>query len=67
MILIYGNICTGYNNAEINVYLPYVKIDEWFFEGHEAEQVINDIYKIWLLEEITTQEAINQYAFINLH
>ncbi len=49
-------------NAEINTSLPYVAIDEYFWQGEEADNVINEIHTIWINNDISVQDAITQYS-----
>ncbi len=49
-------------NAEINTSLPYVSIGEYFWQGEEADSVINEINVIYNSEEITVEQAISKYA-----
>jgi hypothetical protein len=49
-------------NAEVNTKLPFVAIGDYFWQGEEADQVIEEIYLIWINSNITTEEAIEKYA-----
>lgn len=49
-------------NAEINTLLPYVSIGDYFWQGDEADSVINDINVIYNAEDITVEQAISKYA-----
>jgi hypothetical protein len=49
-------------NAEINTSLPFVSIDEYFFQGEEANTVIQEIHNIWINGNLTVPEAITQYS-----
>lgn len=48
-------------NAEINTSLPYVSIRDWFFQGEEADNVINEIHQIWVNSNCTQEEAIKKW------
>lgn len=49
-------------NAEINTRLPYVSIDDYFWQGEEADSVIDDIHSIWINDDLTVEDAIKRYA-----
>lgn len=53
---------------EINNSLPYVSIDEYYWQGDEAERVINEINIIFNDEKLnfTPLEAIKYWASIYL-
>lgn len=53
---------------EINTSLPYVSIDEYYWQGDEAERVINEINIIFNDEKLnfTSLEAIKYWASIYL-
>lgn len=48
-------------NAEINTNLPYVSIGGHFWQGEEADSVIDDIFTIWEANDLTVQQAIQKY------
>jgi hypothetical protein len=52
-------------NAEINTSIPYVAIEEYFWQGEEANNVINEIHAIWLQGGFI-EEAIQKYASLYL-
>lgn len=66
--------CTSWLNGkhtpqiEINTSLPYVSIDEFFWQGDEAEQVINEINIIFNDEKLNFNalEAIKYWASLCL-
>lgn len=49
-------------NAEINTKLPYLSIDDFFCQGEDADNIINEIHQIWLKDECTQTEAISKWA-----
>jgi hypothetical protein len=49
-------------NSEINVRLPYIGIGDYFWQGDEADNVINEIHKIWLRDDCTVEQAIKTYS-----
>lgn len=53
-------------NAEINTHLPYVSIGDYFFQGDEADNVINAIHAIWTAKDCTVEAAILEYQSLYL-
>jgi len=53
---------------EINTSLPFVSIDEYFWQGEEAERIIGEINQIYNNDELsfTPLEAIKYWASIYL-
>lgn len=49
-------------NAEINTRLPYVAIGDYFWQGQEADEVIEEIHSIWLNDDCTQEQAIQKYS-----
>mgnify|MGYP004445421319 FL=1 len=52
----------------INTALSYVSIDSlqipeasYFFQGNEAEEVIEEMFQIWSKSDLTQEEAIAQW------
>ena len=58
-----------YKNGEINTSLSYVAVNdpEWFFQGDDACNVIEEVYQYWLQGEATQEEAfdwwVNTYLY----
>lgn len=48
--------------AEINTKLPYVAIGDYFVQGEEADNTIDQIHQIWLKDDCTPEEAIRKWA-----
>lgn len=51
---------------EINTRLPYVAIGEYFWQGGEADFVINEINAIYCAGNITPLEAAEKWANNNI-
>lgn len=51
-------------NAEINTNIPYVAIGEYFWQGDDAEQIIQEIHLLWTKNDCTVEDAIEQYALL---
>lgn len=49
-------------NIEINTSLPYVALYDYFFQGDEADKVINNINYIYNTQNCTVLEACEIYA-----
>ena len=49
-------------NAEINVNFEYVAIGDYFWQGDEANNVIDEIHNIWTDGNMSVEEAIEHYA-----
>jgi hypothetical protein len=47
---------------EINTKLPYVSIYDYFAQGEDADNVIEEINLIWNKEDITILQAIEKWA-----
>lgn len=64
--------CTSWLNGkhseeiEINTRLPYVAIYEYFAQGEQADEVINEINVIYNLEDCTPLEACEKWAALYL-
>lgn len=54
-------------DIEINTSLPYVAIGEYFWQGEEADKVINEINIIYNKENLTVLEAIKKYTNLYLY
>lgn len=53
--------------AEINTSLPYVAIGSFFTQGEYADEVIEQIHKIWISDgRVTTKTAIKRWANLYL-
>jgi hypothetical protein len=53
--------------AEVNTKLPYVAIGEYFWQGDGANDVIDEIHKIWISDgRRTTQSAVKKYSNLYL-
>lgn len=52
-----------YPNGEINTSLPYVSVNnpEWFFQGDDAQQIIDEIFHYWSINNVTQEVAFNWY------
>ena len=50
------------NDIEINTSLPYVSIYDFFAQGDDAENIINEINIIYNNENITVFEACKKWA-----
>lgn len=49
--------------AEINTKLPYIGLGpSYFAQGEEAENTIDEIHKIWISGDLTTQQAVQQWV-----
>jgi hypothetical protein len=64
-----NNLCSSWLNgkypainAEINTRLQYVAIGEYFWQGEEADNVIEEINCIYNAGDLTVEQAINQWA-----
>ena len=59
-----------YSIGEINASLPFVSVEadragtetDWFFQGEEANKVISEIHKHWLLSGCNQEEAFQWYV-----
>ena len=49
-------------NIEINTSLPYVAIYDYFAQGDQAEEVINEINYIYNTEDCTPLQAAEKWA-----
>jgi hypothetical protein len=50
------------DEVEINTRIPYVSIYGYFFQGDEADEVINEINAIYNTNDCTPIEAANKWA-----
>lgn len=53
-------------DIEINTNTPFVQIRGYFWQGQEAEEVINEINKIYNSGTYTPLQAAEKYAFAML-
>jgi hypothetical protein len=53
-------------NVEINTSLPYVAIDDFFAQGEDAANIIDEINQIYNSEDLTPLQACEKWAFIYL-
>ena len=49
-------------NIEINTSLPYVAIYDYFVQGDEADNIINEINYIYNTQDCTPLEAVEKWA-----
>jgi hypothetical protein len=56
-----------YDNGEINTRLPYVAVNDpdFFCQGEDASEIINEIYRFWIINNVTQEEAFENW--INLY
>lgn len=55
-----------YDQGYINTALPQVSLFDYFWQGREAEEVIEQIHEIWVKHELTQQQAVNLWIEFNL-
>lgn len=62
-----------YEMGEIDTRLPLVAVDkyeniesDYFWQGEEAQRIIEEIHKIWTSGEMTTAQAFQKWIDINL-
>jgi hypothetical protein len=48
--------------AEVNTQLPYLAVGNFFAQGEEADNFIDEIHAIWLKNDCTEEEAIKKWA-----
>lgn len=50
----------------INTKLPYVAIGDWYWQGEEADNVINEVHQIWLKDDCSNIEALKKWENLML-
>ena len=57
-----------YSNGEINTSLPFIAVNnpEFFAQGDDADSIISDIFEYWNNNDVTTEDAFNNWINSNL-
>lgn len=55
-----------YEQGYINTGLSQVLLYDYYWQGREAEEVIEQIHEIWVKHEMTQQQAVNLWIEFNL-
>jgi len=67
---LHGKYVIDNQNVEINTSLPYISIEgyrtDFFSQGEDAENIIEEIRLIWVSGDITQSEAIQRWINTNL-
>jgi hypothetical protein len=53
-----------YTNGEINTSLPYIAVTkpDFFEQGENADEFIEEIFRIWIKSDLTQEEAFNKWV-----
>lgn len=55
------------NGYEINTDIPYIAFcDDFFAQGDDADDIIDQVLDIWREGEVTVPEAMDSWAFMYL-
>ncbi len=62
---LHGKYVIDNQNVEINTSLPYISIEgyriDFFSQGENADEIIDEIRQIWISGDMTQSEAIQKW------
>lgn len=64
--IVYGFQVTIKSNLSIARFRSISDDDDYYFQGSEADEVINEIFQIWNNHELTQDEAVEQWISMHL-
>lgn len=55
-----------YEEGHISTAFSHVMLFDYFWQGSEAEEIIEQIHEIWVKNNLTQQQAVSRWIELNL-